>query len=271
MTASKAVILAAGRGTRMREGQPGARLDEAQRRMAERGLKGLIPFHGHPYLSYIISALADAGFREICLVAGPEPDAIRSHYQGVETRRVRITFAVQEEPLGSAHALLAAEPFVDGDPFLVINSDNYYPAAVLTKMRELEGSGLAGFRRDVLVTGGNIPADRVAAYALVTTDEQGCLLEIIEKPEPEEVRRLEGRSWVSMTCWRFSASIFEACRSIRPSVRGEYELPDAVSHAVRALGERFRVVPVDEPVRDLSHRADIESVGEALQGRSVCL
>lgn len=48
---SKAVILAAGRGTRMQQEWPGARIDDAQRRMAEQGLKGLIPFHGHPFLA----------------------------------------------------------------------------------------------------------------------------------------------------------------------------------------------------------------------------
>jgi dTDP-glucose pyrophosphorylase len=268
---SKAVILAAGRGTRMRREQPGVQLDEAQRRMAERGLKGLIPFHGHAYLSYVVSALADAGVREVCLVVGPEPNAIRDYYQEMETERVRIEFAVQEEPLGSAHALLSAEPFAAGDPFLVLNSDNYYPAPVLASLRQLDGSGMAGFRRDALVSEGNIPADRVAAYALVTTDEQGFLSEIVEKPDPDEVRRLEGRSWISMTCWRFGPSIFEACRSIDPSARGEYEIPDAVIYAAQSLGERFRVVPVDEPVLDLSHRKDVASVAAWLQGRTVRL
>lgn len=266
---TKAVVLAAGKGTRMRRASPGAPLDDAQRRMAEQGLKGLIPFHGHPYLSYVLSALADAGFRELCMVVGSDPNPVRSYFQELHTQRIGIDFAVQSEPLGSAHALLAAESFASADPFLVINADNYYPASVLTNMRALEGSGLAGFHRDVLVGQGNIPAERVAAYALVTTDEQGCLAEIVEKPSPEEVGRLEGRSWISMTCWRFGPSIFAACRVIGPSVRGEYELPEAVAHAAGVLGERFRVVPVNEPVLDLSCQEDIPSVAEHLRGRLV--
>jgi dTDP-glucose pyrophosphorylase len=268
---SKAVILAAGRGTRMQQERPGVRIDDAQRRMAEQGLKGLIPFHGHPFLAYSISALADAGYRDVCLVVRPAPDPIREYFAAVEARRVRISFAVQSEPLGSAHALLSAEDFAAGEPFLVINSDNDYPATVLAAMRDLDGPGLAGFDPDALVSQGNIPPERLAAYALVTMDDDGFMTGIVEKPDPETRRRLEGRSRVSMTCWRFGPAIFEACRRIEPSRRGEYELPDAVAYAMNVLGERFRVVPVAEPVLDLSNRGDIPSVAAFLEGRSVCL
>ncbi|CAN5867490.1 MAG: nucleotidyltransferase family protein [Gemmatimonadetes bacterium] len=268
---NKVVILAAGRGRRMRHEVEGVRLDEQQRRMAEQGLKGLIPFRGHAFLDYVISAAADAGLGSVCLVVRPEPDPIRDHYEERKTERVRIEFAVQQEPLGSAHALLAAEAFAGEDPFLVINSDNFYPAPLLARMHGLEGSGMAGFQREALIAGGNIPAERVAAYALVTTDADGFMTEIIEKPDPATVQALEGRSWVSMTCWRFGPSIFQACRSITPSIRGEYELPDAVRYAIRGLGERFRVIPVDEPVLDLSSREDIPSVAEWLRGGEVRL
>lgn len=267
----KAVILAAGRGTRMQQEWPGVRLDEAQRRMAERGLKGLIPFHGHPFLSYSISALADAGYREVCLVVRPGPDPIREHFAAVETRRVRITFAVQAAPLGSAHALLAAEEFAAGDPFLVINADNYYPASVLEAMRGLDGAGLAGFDPTALVARSNIPGERLAAYALVTVDDAGFMTGIVEKPDPDTRRRLEAQSRVSMTCWRFGPAIFDACRAVGPSARGEYELPDAVAHTMSALGERFRVLPVAAPVLDLSNRGDIPSVSTWLKDLTVCL
>ncbi|MBW3629406.1 MAG: nucleotidyltransferase family protein, partial [Gemmatimonadetes bacterium] len=81
---------------------------------------------------------------------------------------------------------------------------------------------------------------------------------------------LAGHAWISMTCWRFRASIFDAARAVKPSRRGEYELPDAVGDLVRA-GERFQVVPVDVPVLDLSSRADVSSVGEQLHGVGVHL
>ncbi|HEX7119876.1 MAG TPA: nucleotidyltransferase family protein [Longimicrobiales bacterium] len=268
---ARAVILAAGRGTRMRRPAPGVPLDDAQRRMADLGLKGLVPFHGHPYLSYVIAALADAGIREVCLVVPPGEHPIRAHYQALATERVRIAFAVQDRPLGSAHALLAAERFAAGEPFIVINSDNLYPPSAVAALHGIDGSGLAAFRRERLVAGGNIPAERVAAYALVTADAEGCLDEIVEKPTPDAVRRLEGCAWVSMTLWRFGPSIFEACRAIRPSARGELELPDAVAWATRVRGERFRLVPVDDAVLDLSCREDVPGIAERLEGVAVRL
>jgi dTDP-glucose pyrophosphorylase len=267
---TRAVVLAAGRGTRMRAELPGARLDEAQRRAAEDGWKGLIPFHGEPYLSYVVSALADAGVGETCFVIGPGANPIREHYENARTERLRIRFAVQERPLGTADALLAAEEFTRGEPFLLINSDNYYPAPVLTAVAALDGSGMAGFRREALVSRGNIPPERLAAYAVVSTDRDGFIDEIVEKPDAADLARLAGHGWISMTCWRFRSSIFEASRRVERSRRGEFELPDAVADLVRA-GERFRVVPVDEPVLDLSSRADVASVEEHLRGIQVHL
>jgi dTDP-glucose pyrophosphorylase len=268
---TRLVILAAGKGTRMRREAPGVRLEPRQQRMAELGFKSLIPFGTHAFLDYVISAAADAGLTEICLVIGPEPNPLRAHYARLGTRRVRIDFAVQEEPLGNAHALLAAEPFVAGDSFLVVNSDNCYPASAFRALTALNGSGMVGFRREALTSLGGIPAERVAAYAVVTTDHAGILTGIVEKPTSEELSPLGEGSLISMTCWRFRPTIFAACRSIGPSSRGEYELPDAVLHAVRNHGERFEVLPLNDPVLDLASREDVGTVTQLLRDRKVCL
>lgn len=252
----------------------GLHLDPAQERLASAGLKALIPFHGHPFLSYTLSALADAGVREVCLVVRPGADPIRAYYYHLATARLHLTFAVQAEPLGSAHALLAAEPFVttpQASPFLVLNGDNHYPAAILARLCQTPGQALAGFDADALVARGNIPADRIAAFALVTMTEAGTLAGIVEKPDEATRRSLTGRSLVSMTCWRFEPEIFAACRAIAPSTRGEYELPDAVAHAITHSGARFQVIPAAEPVLDLSRREDIATVAEHLRGREVVL
>src|SRR5690606_2426858 len=158
----------------------------------------------------------------------------------------RIAFAVQEEPLGSAHALLSAEAFAGGGAVIVINSDNLYPTAAFAALRNVEGSALAAFRASVLVERGNIPAERIAAFALVRVDAEGCLASIVEKPGAAALERAGADALVSMTCWRFGPTIFEACRRIPLSPRGEYELPDAVMLAMRDFGERFRVIPIDE-------------------------
>jgi len=262
---ARAVVLAAGRGTRMRRPAPAVPLDDAQRRMADRGLKPLVPFHGHAYIDFVLSALADGGCREVCIVVPRGDDAIRAHYAAIGTRRIRLSFAAQDEPLGSAHALLAAEAFVGDDEFLVVNADNVYPPAAVAALLDARGNALAGFRRSTLIAGG-IPAERIAAYALVRADGEGFLAEIVEKPGPEELSRFGDDALVSMTLWRFTPAILDACRSIAPSARGEYELPDAVAYATRELGARFRVVPVEGGVLDLSCREDIPFVAERLRG-----
>jgi glucose-1-phosphate thymidylyltransferase len=67
-----------------------------------------------------------------------------------------------------------------------------------------------------------------------------------------------------MNCWRFDASIFPACRAIAPSPRGELELPNAVRFAIRSQGHRFRAVPIEAAVLDLSRRSDIPEVERRL-------
>jgi dTDP-glucose pyrophosphorylase len=262
----KAVILAAGRGTRMREQDDAAALDPAQRAAADAGLKALMPFAGEPFLDYVLAALSAAGVREACLVTGPGDDPVRRHYEAAGSNGLALHFAVQHSPRGSADALRAAEGFVAGDDFIVINSDNHYPPAAIAALLALDGRGLVAFRRDGLLRG-NITADRLSAYALVLPAADGTLCRIIEKPGPAEIAAQGEAGLFSMTCWRFDRHIFNACRAIGLSPRGELELPDAVRHAVTVLGLPFRVVPVSEPVLDLSSRRDVAAVAALLRGR----
>jgi dTDP-glucose pyrophosphorylase len=67
-----------------------------------------------------------------------------------------------------------------------------------------------------------------------------------------------------MNAWLFSPNIFEACREINLSPRGEFELTDAVNFAIEHLGEKFKVVFSNEGVLDLSSRADVEKLSEKL-------
>ena len=262
----KAVVLARGKGTRMRRAARTAAADPAQARIADAGLKAMIPF-GRPFLDYILSALADAGCCDVCLVIGPEHDVVREYYERTHPpERVRISFAVQPEARGTADAVLSAEAFAGNAPFLVLNSDNYYPIDVLRALVALDGPGLPAFRRSTLLEQSNIDPDRIRSYALLTIDEAGTLEDIVEKPDPETYAGYGDEVRVSMNCWRFGPSIFKACRSIEPSARGELELPNAVRYAVRVMGERFRAIPVDAGVLDLSRREDIATVEQRLSG-----
>jgi len=267
----KAVILARGLGTRMRKADPGAELTKDQAAVADIGVKAMIPI-GRPFLDYVLSGLADAGYRRVCLVIGPEHHQVRDHYAKLAPRRLTVEFAVQAKPLGTADAVAAAEDFAAGEPTLVINSDNYYPVEALRALRtELAGSGLAAFGRDGMLKGSNIPADRITNFAVVQTDAARRLTRIIEKPGPQDLAAVGEPIRLSMNCWRFGPVIFRACRAIGPSPRGELELPDAVQYAIGRLGETFDVLTFDAPVLDLSSRSDIAALRDRLAGVEVNL
>ena len=268
---TRAVVLARGLGTRMRRADAGAALDAEQAAVADTGLKAMIPV-GRPFLDFVLSALADAGFTDVCLVIGPEHAVVRARYAGEQRpRRVRVHFAVQAEPHGTADALVAAAEFIEEQPFVVLNSDNYYPVATLRALREYGAPALPGFDREGLVRGGNIDPARIAAFALLVVRADGTLARVVEKPDPATMEALGTQTAVSMNCWAFPPRILEACRSIEPSERGELEIPHAVQYAIDHLGMRFHVVPTEEGVLDLSSRGDIEAVKARLASVEVRL
>ena len=79
MPLEKAGILAGGRGTGMRQADGDVALDQRQQAAADAGVKAMIPID-RPFLDYVLTDLADAGYREICLVIGPEHDMVRDYY-----------------------------------------------------------------------------------------------------------------------------------------------------------------------------------------------
>lgn len=266
----KAVILARGLGTRMRKAAEASGLDDKQAAVADTGTKALIPID-RPFLDYVMHALAEAGVKHICLVIGPEHTAVREYYgEQVELDRLTVDFAIQQEPLGTADAVRPAEAFAAGDPFLVLNSDNYYPIEALRPLCDLDGSGIAVFSRQVMIEQSNIPADRITAFSVVATDPRGFMLRIVEKPDAATLAAM-GDAPVSMNCWRFGPAIFEGCGKIEKSPRGEYELPSAVQYVIDNELDRFRVLAVDAPVLDMSYRDDIPAIAEKLAGTEVRL
>ena len=263
---TKAVILARGLGTRMRRADAGAALSPEQAAVADAGVKGMIDV-GRPFLDYALSALADAGYQEACLVIGPEHDLVRRRYgRDVRPERIAVRFAEQARPLGTADAVLAAEAFAAAEPFVVVNSDNYYPVETLARLRAARPPALVGFDAEALVRDGNVSPDRIAKFALLEVDSAGELRRISEKPDAAALAALGPHRPVSMTCWLFGPEIFEACRGIAPSARGELELPDAVQWLIDRRGARFTVLPMRAPVLDLSSRADVAEVARRLAG-----
>lgn len=269
---SKAVVLAAGLGTRMRAALPdtpgAARLDPAQARAADAGLKAMIPV-GRPFLDHVLHNLADAGMSAACIVIGPEHDIVREHYDAMKTTRIALHFTVQHERRGTADAVAAAASFIGDDHVLVVNGDNLYPVSACRTLGEYGAPALAGFTAAGLLADGLIPEERLLRFAFVDARD-GWLTRILEKPEAGARDALGPRPLISMNCWLLPPSIVDVARRLPLSPRGELELPLAVE-AMTAEGTRFRVFPCDEPVLDLSMRSDIALVAARLEGRAVRL
>ena len=242
----------------MKAAGPSTALAAEQFAAADAGQKAFMPVGGRPFLDYLVDALAAADVREIALVVADE--GVRANLS------VRaLTLVVQREPLGTAHAVLCARDWAGDEPFLVMNGDNLYPSSAIEAVSRLDGPGLAGFDRDDLIATSNIGADRISAFAALERDESGNLKRIVEKPSDAELAALPSPVLLSMNLWRFDVRIFDACRDVPPSPRGELELPAAVMLA-RGRGVPFLVVPSRGPVLDLSQRSDIAEVSRRLSG-----
>lgn len=249
-----AIVLAAGKGTRM-QAADGAALDEAAQAMAARGLKALVPVAGRPVLAHHFARLAEAGFGHVVLVVNPTQDALRDAAAPLAVQAgLQLSFAVQAEPRGTADAVAAACDCVNGSA-LVLNGDNLYPVEALRDVAACPVAALAGFSLSALEAGG-IDPERARAFSVLQADADGWLQRIVEKPSEAEWDAMGSDSLVGMNLWRLTPPLFEVCGREGDSPRGERELPLAVMRAVRG-GQRVRVLRCEAPILDLTRQADI--------------
>ena len=263
---SKAVVLAAGLGTRMRAAADAAALPPAQARVADAGLKAMVPFE-RPFLDYLLHNLAESGISHVCIVIGPAHDAVRSYYARLDTRRLAIEFAIQPSPRGTADAVAAAEAFIGPDHVLVVNGDNLYPVSSCRALVQHGGPALAAFSRAGLLADGLISADRIQRFAVVAARD-GWLERVIEKPDAPTLAAFGENVYVSMNSWVVPPELPAVARRLPLSPRGELELPLAMQVLVDG-GVGVRVFPSNEPVLDLSSRSDIGAIETRLRGREV--
>ena len=206
VTRERAVILARGLGTRMRQATDGdvSRPDQARgrrdRRQGDdadagprRDAPGLVAARSRPFLDYILSALADAGYTDVCLVVAPDHEAMARHYAGAGRRAgCGSPSPSRTSRIGTANAVAAAEAWTGDDPFLVINGDNYYAVRTLASLVGRAGAATALYPgRDAAWRGATSRAERIRAFALGVV-EDGRLARIVEKPTPEQAAALGG-------------------------------------------------------------------------------
>ena len=219
----KAVILAAGKGTRM-----GALTEELP--------KPMLPVEGKPILEHIISGITAQGVREVCLIVGWKAEVIREYFGDGPMLGIEINYAMQEVQDGTGKAPELAKRFVGDDSFLLtygdilVRTDTY--AQMIARFGEDDFSGL------ITVT----PGEDVRKGAINFFDNSFCLKKIVEKPSYEQLNQLRTEGWLkdnepiwyNAGIYIFKPVLFDHTAKLQKSPRGEFELTDAIETMIDA-------------------------------------
>ena len=201
----RGLILSGGRGTRLRP-------------ITYTSAKQLVPVANKPILFNGLEALAASGLEEIGIVVGDTHQEIRDAVGDGSRWGVRVTYIPQTAPLGLAHAVLTAEPFLRGQPFVMYLGDNL--------IREPLAPLVAGFkatRPAAQILLAKVPNPQDFGVAIL---DRGRVVRLVEKPKvPPSELALVG-------VYMFDDHIFDAARGIRPSGRGELEITDAIQYLI---------------------------------------
>jgi bifunctional UDP-N-acetylglucosamine pyrophosphorylase/glucosamine-1-phosphate N-acetyltransferase len=195
----KAVILAAGKGTRLKP-------------FTYTKPKPLIPVAGKPFLWFLINNLKKAGFedKDIGVVVGNNKEQVEDF---LRINNINAKTIEQKEQLGTAHAVQQAKEFVENDEFVVMMGDNLYSAEDIAEISK---------QKEICVLGAEHEKPEQFGTLVI---EEGYLKGIREKQKPEGT----GQIFVNAGLYKFTSKVFDFLNKVEKSERGEFELTDTVS------------------------------------------
>lgn len=181
--------------------------------------KQLIPVANKPILFRVIESIRDAGIDEIGIVVGSTAEQIKEAVGQGNRWGIKITYIHQEKPLGLAHAVKVAQPFIGDDRFVMFLGDNVIQGGISGLIRQFATSD---WNSQIVLT----KIEHPEQYGVAELGEDGQIIRLIEKPKvPPSNLALVG-------IYMFDHHIFEAADRIKPSWRNELEITDAIQWLV---------------------------------------
>lgn len=231
MSLPHAVVLAAGRGTRMK-----ALTGELP--------KPLLPLHGRPLVEHVLDSLREAGFERFLLVVGYRHELFYARFAGDPT----VHYVLQDPVNGTGSAALLARKFAENVPFLLIFGDIL---ADSEDLRRLWARLLADPAAEAVLAVKHVddPWQGAAVYV-----ETGRVTRIVEKPP----RGTSATHWNSAGIFAFRPSIFAELERLPLSERGEYEITEAILQLLRR-GARVLAHPLEGEWRDVGRPEDLDA------------
>jgi len=199
----RAVLLAAGRGTRMRE-------------MTAELPKPMLEVRGKPVLQYIVEGLRDAGIVHFLIIVGYRADAVQNFFGDGSRYKIDIQYATQVAQDGTGRVVELAKNFVANTPFVLGYGDILVDPANYKRIADLE--------HDIEATVSVTRGEDVSKGGAVFLNERMELVDLREKTKPGEATS----PWYNAGLYAFRPSIFDFTGKLKPSPRGEYELTDAI-------------------------------------------
>ena len=201
----KAVLLAAGEGIRLLP-------------ITATRPKHLIKVGGKPILQFCLEAVRQAGIDEAIIVTHYMGDVIRSYFGDGEKLGLKLTYVEQKSVLGTGNAAEVAEPYLDGDFVLIYGDLLFGQDTVKTVLSQFEKGKTAAVM-------GVIPVDKPESYGIIEQEAEGRVKRIVEKPAVGKAPSNLANAGV----YAFSKEVFDKIKQTKASIRGEWELTDAIT------------------------------------------